>query len=63
MTTLTLTHWQHPRLPSDHPLSDRWSLEHEGKAILTFSTELEARRAARGHGWEVDTSDGLERVS
>jgi hypothetical protein len=50
---IEIQHWTHPRLPAGHRLSERWSILLRGKSIMTFESELEARRVATGYGWTV----------
>ena len=50
---IEIQHWTNTRLPAGHRLSERWSILFGGKAIMTFGSELEARRAAKGYGWMV----------
>lgn len=35
----------------------RYTLEYQGQPILTFGSELEARRAAKQYGWRVAAGD------
>lgn len=53
---IEIEHWTHPRLPAGHRLSERWSILLKGKPIMTFESEVEARRVARGYGWLVASS-------
>ena len=41
---------EHHRSPT---FGERWSLVFEGVARITRGSEIEARRAAREHGWVV----------
>lgn len=54
---VTIEHWAHPRLAPPHPLADRWSVMDGERALLTFSSEIEARKACREHGWIVTRTD------
>ena len=51
---VTLTHWTY-RHPCNRALvSERYSLvADDGRRLVTRSTEIEARRAAREQGWTV----------
>ena len=53
-----IQHWTHPRQPAGHRLSERWSILLRGKTIMTFESEIAARRAAKGYGWVV-ASNGI----
>lgn len=53
-TVVTLEHWRHSRVTAGDEI-DRWSLMHDGRAVLTYGTEFEARAAARRYGWVVRT--------
>ena len=44
---VTLDHWHSERY------GERWTITFEGKPLLTFGTEFEARLAARKHSWTV----------
>lgn len=59
-TLVTLEHWTNPRLPAAHPLHERVSVAWQGRAVLTFGSEIDARQAIRRHGWTVARGDGLE---
>lgn len=56
---MTLDHWQHHRFTAGDTI-DRWTLTHEGRTVLTFGTEFEARSAARRHGWVIVSGDALD---
>lgn len=43
-----LAHWRHP------VYGDRWTLNHEDRAVRTFDTEDEAQEFARQSGWRVE---------
>lgn len=53
-----LDHWTHPRLPAEHPMSDRWLVLFKGKAILTFGSKSEALAAVIGYGWTLTDRAG-----
>lgn len=36
---------------------ESYSIEHDGKAVMTASSELEARRVCRQYGWVVTRTD------
>lgn len=55
-TTVHLTHWI-ARVPLDGS-RERWTLEFEGKPVLTFGREFEARKAAHKNGWGIDEDGG-----
>ena len=42
-----LEHWHSARF------GERYSIVHEGKTVLTFGSEFEARQRAREYGWIV----------
>lgn len=44
---VTIDHWQ------CRVYGERYSVEHDGRTVLTFPTELEARRVCRVHNWIV----------
>ena len=48
-----IQHWTNTRLPSGHRLAERWSILYHGKPVLTFESEIEARRVAKGYRWAV----------
>jgi hypothetical protein len=51
---VTLSRWQHPRY------GPRWTITEGDRTLLTFGSELEARRACRAYGWlVVAATDGL----
>lgn len=52
---LTLHHW----LSTRGITGDRYTLLHEGRAVITRGTELEARRYAREMHWTVQREDDL----
>jgi hypothetical protein len=45
----------------DKVYGNRCSVIWQGRTLLTFGTEAEAREAAERHGWMIDAGDGLER--
>lgn len=49
---VTIDHWQAYRVTAGDTI-ERWSIEHAGRTLLTFETELEARRACREHNWII----------
>lgn len=52
LPAVTIDHWHHARY------GDRWSVVNDdGRMILTFPSELEARRACRWYGWVVTGTD------
>lgn len=62
-TTVRLEHWTY-RLSAAGPDLPRWSLYDpaQGRTVLTFSTEQEARDAAAYHGWTIREDDRLPDV-
>jgi hypothetical protein len=44
---VSVEHW-HSRT-----FGERYSIVHEGKTVLTFGSEIEARQRAKAYGWVV----------
>jgi hypothetical protein len=53
-TRVTLSHW------TSRAFGDRWTLTYQDRAVITRSTEAEARQAARECGWVVDDATRRE---
>lgn len=59
--TVAVEHWTAFRVASSTVI-ERWSVDHEGRTVRTFESEIEARAFCRRSGWSVAATVELGRI-